>query len=384
MMAMGAAYALKQFVYEPYVAPQLERWAQAFVESRRRYKEEQRERRMHAPMMAMRESGSPGSGSGGHGYGYVPLEGEENEHRRTLSGKPRARSEWDDAHSPMSASFISQQPVPAELEKLVERERLAWAERELPPNMPLPASALSCAPGLRKRGAGSRQGSRPQSFVEITEGPGIPASAYIPLTPQTTHTGSPRASESRLQRPLSPAHGQGLTTHQPLLSPPMSATSPLAPSARALSPRSDLSAPQAALFSPQPLLGAVEDLRSPPAGERSVHLILRSPTYPTASSGQAPEHSALAVGSPYPSRPASALSSVLSPPHSPFSIARTPSWTALSRASSAMGMGAGSDMDVLSQSSMEGFGTDEEDEGVGSEWDNVSRRSGVSGEYVRM
>ncbi|KZO98081.1 hypothetical protein CALVIDRAFT_535679 [Calocera viscosa TUFC12733] len=330
------------------------------------------------------------------GYGYVHLEGEENEHRRAREGKAREqapsphrrRSEWED-HTVGGAgqSSLPRLPMPpAELEKDVEKERLAWAERDLPPNMPLPAAA----PGLRKR-TGSRPASRSASFVEIIEGPGLPVSAYIPLTPTTTHTGSgsPRPAEPRLPHPHP---SQSTQQFPPLLSPPMSASSVPAPAPviRTLSPRSVLSPvpqppPQLRAYTP---LQTIEDVTSPLAGEHAVHLVLRSPaslgreaTYALASSAQ---------GSPYPSRPPSALSSVLSPPHSSLSLARSHSWTNVSRGSGVLSE------DVLSQSSRDVFGTDDEEEGAASElgsvsdfgsaWDTVSRRSGMSGSehHVRL
>ncbi|EJU06308.1 hypothetical protein DACRYDRAFT_19522 [Dacryopinax primogenitus] len=377
IIAIGAAYALKQFIYEPYVAPQLEKWAQAFIESRRRAKEEQRERRMHAPMMAMR-SGAPV----GTSYDYVRLDGEENELRRAGSAKAR---EWS-AHNRAE----EEAPVPIELEKFAagEKNRLSWSERELPPNMPLPA--LPNAPGLRKRAGGSRPTSRPQSFVEITEVPGLPVSAYIPLTPQTTHIASPKP-DFRQTFSAPPALPAPAPSQPALLSPPMSATSP-PPVQRILSP------PQAREY-PQPLHGTIEDLTSPLVGDSLIHLVVQS------QPGQAPEsvfarspspflqpgtpslsHRSY-QSSPYPSRPPSALSSVFSPPGSalslPSPLARTPSWTALSRASSAMG---GED-EVLSQSSRSV--TDEETGSelgseIGSVWDTISRRSALSEQYVRM
>ncbi|KZT62840.1 hypothetical protein CALCODRAFT_2595 [Calocera cornea HHB12733] len=269
--------------------------------------------------------------------------------------------------------------------------RSAWRGRS--------AICLLICPCRRLQGLGSvRAADRPadQPASSRSPRPGIPASAYIPLTPTTTNTGSPRPmAEVRLPHPLgSPAQGMQQFSAAPLLSPPLSATSPPAPVVRAISPRSyagrsDLSPLPQAAYAP---LQTIEDVTSPLAGEHAVHLVLRSPAAPGREATYALAPSA--QGSPYPSRPASALSSVLSPPHSSLSlpsIARSHSWTNVSRGTSAL-----SDADVLSQSSRDVFGTDDEEDGVASElgsvsdlgsaWEDVSRRSGMSGSehHVRL
>ncbi|KZO98082.1 hypothetical protein CALVIDRAFT_53276 [Calocera viscosa TUFC12733] len=110
-------------------------------------------------------------------------------------------------------------------------------------------------------------------------------------------------------------------------------------------------------------LQTIEGLILPLPDEYAMNLVLRSPA--SSDSGRDATVAAWAEGSPYPSRPDSALST----PRSSLSLPSTAggdSWTDGDRGSDVLSE------ELLSLSSRDGFGTDDEEDGAASELGSVS------------